>query len=275
MGMKISQNLLLSRILTYMNGTLFNDSYFKIANFIVFHYLDMENMNKEDVIKMGPFKEEELDAFMSAFGFNDYEEFKLKLYNDYQTRLNQIRVRLIDVHPEQFLDKMDMTIEKEELQRMVCEICEKFYKAKRIIILGALYPLSLGVELQTDMITFGKPFIQYHSYNPIVLNKDDVIIIVSATGRALKNMQNKMQHLQVENAYSVLLTQNATYRKMENENTRVLVLPGRFDSVDFNYQLMAIFDLIRLQYFQQYLLPYYFQFVFLIYTLFLNIPLVT
>ncbi len=26
MGMKISQNLLLSRILTYMNGTLFNDS---------------------------------------------------------------------------------------------------------------------------------------------------------------------------------------------------------------------------------------------------------
>lgn len=254
MGMKISQNLLLSRILTYMNGTLFNDSYFKIANFIVFHYLDMENMNKEDVIKMGPFKEEELDAFMSAFGFNDYEEFKLKLYNDYQTRLNQIRVRLIDVHPEQFLDKMDMTIEKEELQRMVCEICEKFYKAKRIIILGALYPLSLGVELQTDMITFGKPFIQYHSYNPIVLNKDDVIIIVSATGRALKNMQNKMQHLQVENAYSVLLTQNATYRNMENENTRVLVLPGRFDSVDFNYQLMAIFDLIRLQYFQQYYL---------------------
>ena len=31
MGMKISQNLLLSRILTYMNGTLFNDSYFKIV----------------------------------------------------------------------------------------------------------------------------------------------------------------------------------------------------------------------------------------------------
>ena len=254
MGMKISQNLLLSRILTYMNGTLFNDSYFKIANFIIFHYLNMENLSKQDVLNEGSFHEEELDAFISAFGFDDYEEFKFKLYNDYQTRLNQIRVRLIDVHPEQFLEKMDMTIEKEELEKLVSEICERFYKAKRIIILGALYPLSLGVELQTDMITFGKPFIQYHSYNPIILNENDVILIVSATGRALKNMKSKMSHLHIENAYSVLLTQNASYRKMENENTRVLVLPGRFDSVDFNYQLMAIFDLIRLQYFQQYYL---------------------
>jgi hypothetical protein len=34
----------------------------------------------------------------------------------------------------------------------------------------------------------------------------------------------------------------------------VLKLPGRFDGLNFNYQLMQIFDLLRIQYYQQYYL---------------------
>lgn len=119
--------------------------------------------------------------------------------------------------------------------------------------MGALYPLSLSVELQTDMITFGKPFVQYHSYDPLTFTKDDVVIVVSATGRALRNMKKNMADAHIENAYSLLLTQNKKYVN-EKEVSKVLVLPGRFDSVDFNYQLMSIYDLLRLRYFQQYYL---------------------
>ena len=32
-------NILLSRILTYLNGTLFHDYNYKICTFIIFHYL--------------------------------------------------------------------------------------------------------------------------------------------------------------------------------------------------------------------------------------------
>ena len=253
MSEKINQNLLLSRILTYMNGTLFNDFYYKIATFIIEHYLEMENMSKEEFLKAGPFKEVELNSFMGAFGFEDYEEFQLKLYNDYQTRLNQIRVRLFDITPQKFLKKMDMTIEEKKLQDLVSEVCKKFYESKRIVIMGALYPLSLSVELKTDMITFVKPFVQYHSYDPLTFTKDDVVIVVSATGRALRNMKKNMADAHIENAYSLLLTQNKKYVN-EKEVSKVLVLPGRFDSVDFNYQLMSIYDLLRLRYFQQYYL---------------------
>ncbi|BBH26463.1 MurR/RpiR family transcriptional regulator [Intestinibaculum porci] len=254
MAMKVNQNLLLSRILTYMNGTLFNDFYYKIGAFIIDHYLEIENMSEETFLQEGPFQKTDLEAFMGAFGYDNYEEFKLRLYSDYQTRLNQIRVRLFDVKPQEFLKKMDMTIEEKELQDLVSEICKKFFASKRIIVMGALYPLSLSVELQTDMITFGKPFIQYHSYNPMTFTKDDVVIVISGTGRAFNSMKKSMADAHIENAYSVLLTQNKKYRDLADAHTKVLVLPGKFDSVEFNYQLMAIFDLVRLQYFQQYYL---------------------
>lgn len=250
-----NQNLLLSRILTYMNGTLFNDYYFKIGMFIIFNYINIENMSKIDFLEAGPFKNEELDSFIGAFGFDNYEDFQFTLYNDYQIRLNQIRVRLIDVKPQQFLEKMDMPIGNKELSDLIKEMCEKFYHAKRIVIFGALYPISLAVELQTDMITFGKPFIQYHIYNPIHLDHDDVAIIVSGTGRALNNMKKNMKDVHIEKAYSVLFTQNKIYlNQNDSDTTKTLVLPGKFESVDFNYQLMAIYDLLRLNYFQQYYL---------------------
>ena len=34
----------------------------------------------------------------------------------------------------------------------------------------------------------------------------------------------------------------------------ILRMPGRYDGVNFNYQLMQIFDLLRIQYYQQYYL---------------------
>lgn len=51
-------NILLSRILTYLNGTLFHDYNYKICTFIIFHYLEMEDMSEEDFLKKGCFKKE-------------------------------------------------------------------------------------------------------------------------------------------------------------------------------------------------------------------------
>ena len=49
-------NILLSRILTYLNGTLFHDYNYKICTFIIFHYLEMEDMSEEEFLKKGCFK---------------------------------------------------------------------------------------------------------------------------------------------------------------------------------------------------------------------------
>ena len=67
---------------------------------------------------------------------------------------------------------------------------------------GALYPLSITVELQTDLISFGKPVIQYHSYDPIKLDRDDVAIVISATGRAINDFIKK-ENLNLKEATSI------------------------------------------------------------------------
>ena len=93
----VNQNLLLSRILTYLDGTLFNDSYYKIGNFIVAHYLEIENMDEAAFLEQGPFKRLELQQFMGAFGFDDYEEF-------------------IIAHAENLMEKLEILFENNNLK---------------------------------------------------------------------------------------------------------------------------------------------------------------
>ena len=52
-------NILLSRILTYLNGTLFHDHYYKICTFIVFHYLEMDTMSEEELKKVMDYYQED------------------------------------------------------------------------------------------------------------------------------------------------------------------------------------------------------------------------
>lgn len=248
-------NILLSRILTYLNGTLFHDSHYKICTFIIFHYLEMEEMPEEKFLEMGPFKKEELYSFIALLGFNQYEDFRQTLVENHLTRCNQIRVRMLGVNSEQLITNMEKDCTDEEMKKTISEICAHFYKAKRIVIFGALYPISIAIELQTDMITFGKPFVQYHSYDPIVMDENDVAIVISATGRYLNGFKAANKDVHIEKAYQVLITQNKKYLRTETtDNCKVLYVPGKFDSINFNYQVMTICDLLRIHYYQQYYL---------------------
>lgn len=248
-------NILLSRILTYLNGTLFHDYYYKICTFIIFHYLEMEDMSEEDFLEKGCFKKEELYSFIALLGFNQYADFKETLCNHHQTRLNQIRVRMLGISSQELIENMEKDCTDKEMEDIISDICAKLYKAKRIVIFGALYPISIAIELQTDMISFGKPFIQYHNYDPIVMDERDVAIVISATGRYLEGFKKSREEVHIEKAQQILITQNKKYLRTEStDNCKVIYVPGKFDSINFNYQIMTICDLIRLHYFQQYYL---------------------
>ena len=82
-----------------------------------------------------------------------------------------------------------------------------------------------------------------------------MLVFISATGRAMKGFLNFRGDLNPERATSLLITQNPVYMRPEHKiSDHVLRLPGRYDGVNFNYQLMQIFDLLRIQYYQQYYL---------------------
>ena len=79
--------------------------------------------------------------------------------------------------------------------------------------------MSIAVEFQTDLISFGKTVLQYHTYDKdMIFNENDYVIFTSSSGRSLEGF-----------------------------------MYTRFDGINFNYQIMTIFDLIRVMYYQKYI----------------------
>ncbi len=183
----------------------------KMDKFIIYNYLELEDLSFNEVsLKSGISKKDILD-FCILLGFNDYESFKAKLVRDHMIRLDQIRARMLGVSSEKLINEMEKSCTNETMKEYISIICEAIFKAKRVILVGALFPMSIAVEFQTDLVTFGKPVIQYHNFDKdINLDENDVTIFISATGRSMNSFIQIKKELGVDKATSILVTQNKT-----------------------------------------------------------------
>mgnify|MGYP000069632290 CR=1 FL=1 len=58
------------------------------------------------------------------------------------------------------------------------------------------------------------------------------------------------KELRVDLTTSILITQNKTYALDEYKiSDYVIQVPGKFDGINFNYQIMTICDLLRVHYY--------------------------
>lgn len=247
-------DIVISRILKYLNGCLDDNHMYRIGLFVVEHYVEMEDYSLERLMKEGHFTKEEVLDFCLHLGFHTFESFQDQLVADYMLRVSQIRARMLGTSAEKLLSNLDTSYDKEELIQTLEKICELIYKGRRVVIIGALYPMSIAVDFQTDFITFGKQVVEYHHFDKkFEYREDDLVFIVSATGRTLENYVKEGVEQNICNANIVLMTQNVKYRNFHNICADYVVqVPGRFDGVDFNYQIMAMFDILRLYYYQKY-----------------------
>lgn len=246
---------LLSRILSYMNGTLFNDAYYKFCSFIITHYIDMEYITIEQVMEECQITKEDILGFCKLLGYSSFETFNAYLMQSHAMRLDQIRARMIDLNSDAFIEAMDNNYTHEEMKEKISNICKDIFECKRIVLFGAQYPMAIAVEMQTDFISLGKPCFQHHSYAPIELDENDVAIVISGTGRYIQDFNKQKQECHLERARSVLITQNPIYINTAFCPAKhSIVVKGKYDGINFNYQLMVIFDLLRFFYYQQYYL---------------------
>lgn len=246
--------LMISRILKYLNGCLDDDHMYRIGNFVIEHYTEMEKYSLDDFLKAGNFKEADLLDFCRHFGIYSYNDFKEQLLADRQSRLEQIHARMLNFDISSFYNYLDTSYNKEELSKLIDELCDLIFKKKRIVIIGALYPSSVAVDLQTDLISLGKEVVEYHSFDTeFEFSDDDIVIFITATGRLMEQNVKKLKPQNICEAYLVLITQNIKYREYQNvcADYAIEVL-GKFDGIQFNYQIMMIFDLLRVNYYQKY-----------------------
>ena len=247
-------DIVISRILKYLNGCLDNDHMYHIGLFIVRHYVDMEDYSLERLMKEGQFSEAEVLDFCVHLGFHTYEDFQEQLLADYMLRISQIRARMLGTSAEQMLEQLDISYSRDELVQTLETICEYIFKHRRVIIIGALYPMSIAVDFQTDFITFGKEVIEFHHFDKdFRFQEEDLVMFISATGRTLDAYIKENKDLNICDANIVLMTQNVKYRNFENICADyVIQVPGKFDGIQFNYQIMLLFDILRIYYYQKY-----------------------
>ena len=247
-------DIVISRILKYLNGCLDNDHMYQIGLFIVRHYVDMEDYSLERLMKEGQFSEAEVLDFCVHLGFHTYEDFQEQLLADYMLRISQIRARMLGTSAEQMLEQLDISYSRDELVQTLETICEYIFKHRRVIIIGALYPMSIAVDFQTDFITFGKEVIEFHHFDKdFRFQEEDLVMFISATGRTLDAYIKENKDFNICDANIVLMTQNVKYRNFENICADyVIQVPGKFDGIQFNYQIMLLFDILRIYYYQKY-----------------------
>ena len=234
-------NILLSRILKYLNGTLFLDDAYRFCVFFILHYQNFGDYSLEEVANELKTTPESILNFLKYLGFYDYQTFVETYYKHKRIRLEQIEERMENLNICTYVERIKVSNDNKEFLKKIEEVCTKIHESKRVILVGALYPMSIAVEFQTDLISFGKTVLQY-----------DYVIFTSSSGRSLEGFMYTRTNLSLQNTTSLLITQNPTYarRKLTTDTIQV---PGRFDGINFNYQIMTIFDLIRVMYYQKYI----------------------
>lgn len=207
-------DILLSRIIRYLNGVITDDRQYRTALFMVEHYQELRCKTLEEIVKESEYTEEDIMTFIGYLGYHDYEDF----------------LNLVD------------------------HLAEIIYENGRIILAGGYSPLSVTVDFQTDMISMEKQAVEYHQFDKNFKFKDtDVVFFLTATGRALSHASKSLKEKGLCESHIVLMTQNIKYKNYDSicADDVVHVL-GTFDGIEFNYQIMRLFDLIRIRYYTKY-----------------------
>ena len=158
-------NVLLARILEYFNGTLFLDDNYRFCVFFILHYQDFDSYTIEDIAGELQTTPESILNFLKYLGFDNYLSF-IEIYQRHkQVRFEQIQERMKNIHVSSYVERIKVSNDNEAFLKKIEEVCTKIHDSKRVILVGALYPMSIAVEFQTDMISFGKTVLQYHTYD--------------------------------------------------------------------------------------------------------------
>ncbi|MEG0366279.1 MAG: MurR/RpiR family transcriptional regulator [Coprobacillus sp.] len=245
--------IIISRILKYLNGCLIDDYMYRIGNFIVKHYTEICKYDLDKVLHEIPCSEEEFQSFFNHLGYCSYEELKEKLLSDHQIRMEQIQARMLGMDAYKFIEHLNIKSTKDEFISSIDNLCDLISIQQRIVIVGALYPSSIAVDFQTDMITLGKEVIEYHHFDKdFMFREDDIVIFITATGRTMEYNAKKMVKQGLCESNIVLVTQNIKYVNFENVCPDYVVhVLGKFDGLEFSYQAMMVLDLIRIRYYQR------------------------
>lgn len=244
----------IKKIIKFLNGSLEYNIDYQIGRYLMKNYQIIPEYTLETLGEMSTFGSEHVLNFIKKLGFKDYNAFQNRVIADQQMHIDALQARMIHIDKDVFYRQLDTTYTKEELQQLIEKIADLVHEKERIILIGSLSPSSVAVDFQIDMISLGKEVIEYPLYDEnFVFNQNDLVIFLTATGRTIENFVAQKRDKGLEDATILLVTQNIRYRNFGSVCANYVIhVLGRFDGLQFNYQLMSILDLVRISYYEKY-----------------------
>lgn len=247
-------DILLSRIIRFLNGVITDDRQYHTALFIIENYQNIRCKTLEELISQSDITENDIKTFIAYLGYHDYESFKDRLIMDQDLRASQMQLRLLNTDIDSLISSLHISGSKQDFLNLIDHLVEVINAQDRIILAGGYSPLSITVEFQTDMISMGKEAIEYHQFDKNFQFKEtDIVFFLTATGRALSHVSQSLKDKNLCSSHIVLMTQNIKYQNYDSICADDIIhVLGTFDGIEFNYQVMRLFDLIRIRYYTKY-----------------------
>ena len=124
-------NILLSRILKYLNGTLFLDDAYRFCVFFILHYQNFGDYSLEEVANELKTTPESILNFLKYLGFYDYQTFVETYYKHKRIRLEQIEERMENLNICTYVERIKVSNDNKEFLKKIEEVCTKMSNSCR------------------------------------------------------------------------------------------------------------------------------------------------
>ena len=245
-------NTLLSRLIVYINSCVKKDVIYEIARYIIKNYSYCQNITLKDIMDECYVSRASVTRFCEYFGFHSWNNFQSFLVKTKKVKEQQIESRFSNIDIESIYDhlcyiaKNDSLEFKNNLKKEINALVEIINQSSRIYLFGAVYPLSLAVDFQINMISIGKTV--YSDYlEP--MNEDDLAIILTASGRYVGECKSKFNLICNNAGKKAVISCSNRYSSLQYINHYLYIPTTNKNSfVDFDYYTILILDLIYIEY---------------------------
>lgn len=251
-------NTVISLLILFTFNSLNEDIYSEIAQYILKHLDKIESISAKDLAYSCHTSISTLNKFLDLIGIESFKKLKSLLSSTRKGRLEQIEYRYAHLNEDNIINSIELLsqnhINKEILKEDIEKLINYIYQSKNIYLFGAIFPLSLSLNFIEDMYIFGKPiYLKQMNFknNVFHFNQDDLLIIMTITGRFLTQNRQSFLNIYQTSAKKVIISQNNSFSSFHLD--LFIKLFGEDDHENENLVLLEILNLVKYKYFVKYI----------------------
>ena len=200
-----------------------------------------------------------LRSFCQYLGFHKYNDLRNALLQRIDARREQLLHHVSETDTERILDCIayvaGRTFDKHAFLKCIQELNDIIYQSPQVIITGAVFPESLSLHYQEDMIMMGKPVYSLpvaHDFVVPGVDEDTLFINISLTGRIMEYFYPSFMDFLSQYKHQAVITGNEKMAEGYNYSATIR-LPVEGDEEAGNTILLMTLQLMKLDYTMRYM----------------------